>query len=103
MSLRESYYVPRVMQTLEYLSNGPRRAGEIAEHLKVNDRTARRMLLRLADEGYISRPGIKRAYSLTPRFSALAERALGEATVGERQPRGRSWNGGWSSVTRTSA
>jgi DNA-binding IclR family transcriptional regulator len=79
MSLRESYYVPRVMQTLEYLSHGPRRPGEIAEHLKVNDRTARRMLLRLADEGYISRPEIERPYSLTPRFSALAARALSEA------------------------
>jgi hypothetical protein len=90
-----SAYVPRVMQTSEFLSYGPRRPGEIAEHLAVNHRTARRMVSRLADEGYISRTGIKRPYSLTPRFAALAARALSgdrvvahALTVADRGPVG---------------
>ena len=76
MSLRETYYVPRIMQTLELLAQGALRPGELAEHLAVHQRTARRILARLADEGYISRPKVMSPYSLTPRFSALASQAL---------------------------
>ena len=76
MSLKETYYVPRIMHTLELLSRGPRWPGEVAEHLAVHQRTARRILARLADEGYISRAKVMSPYSLTPQFSALATQAL---------------------------
>ena len=80
MSLKETYYVPRIMQTLELLARGPRWPGEVAEHLAVHQRTARRILSRLADEGYISRPKVMSPYSLTPRFADLASRALRHRT-----------------------
>jgi DNA-binding IclR family transcriptional regulator len=83
MSLKEIYYVPRVMQTLELLAHGPRWPGEVAEHLAVHQRTARRILARLADEGYISRPKVMSPYSLTPRFSALATQALHQVAVAD--------------------
>jgi DNA-binding IclR family transcriptional regulator len=76
MSLYETYYVPRIMETLELLARGPRRPGELAEHLAVHQRTARRILARLADEGYVFRPKVMSPYSLTPQFADLAARAL---------------------------
>jgi DNA-binding IclR family transcriptional regulator len=87
MSLKATYYVPRIMQTLELLARGPRWPGEVAEHLGVHQVTARRILLRLADEGYISRPKVMSAYSLTPRFSALAAQALDQVAVAEADGR----------------
>jgi DNA-binding IclR family transcriptional regulator len=85
VSLKEIYYVPRIMRTLELLARGPRWPGEVAEHLAVHQRTARRILSRLADEGYVSRPKVMSPYSLTPRFSALATQALEQAPAGDEE------------------
>jgi DNA-binding IclR family transcriptional regulator len=82
MSLHETYYVPRIMRTLELLARGPLWPGELAEHLAVHQRTARRILARLADEGYVARPKVMSPYSLTPRFADLAARVLRDGTPG---------------------
>ena len=77
MSATEGYFVTRTVRTLELLAIAPRSASEVAELLAIHPRTARRMLARLLDEGYVARPtGHRIPYSLAPRFSALAARAL---------------------------
>ena len=77
MSATEGYFVTRTVRTLELLAVAPRSASEVAELLAIHPRTARRMLARLLDEGYVVRPaGHRIPYSLSPRFSVLAARAL---------------------------
>jgi DNA-binding IclR family transcriptional regulator len=61
-----SYFVPRVVGALELL-----------DALRVDTRTARRMLQRLADEEYVVRLHLPRGhYALTPRLVAVAGQAL---------------------------
>jgi DNA-binding IclR family transcriptional regulator len=70
-------FVARTMQALELLADGPRSMTEIADALMITPRTARRMLSRLVDEGYVAhRPHARPAYTLAPRFVTLAHRAI---------------------------
>jgi DNA-binding IclR family transcriptional regulator len=77
VSATEGYFVTRTVGALELLADAPRSTREIAESLAIHPRTARRMLARLVDEGYVNPPPAPRTgYSLAPRFSTLAARAL---------------------------
>lgn len=69
----DSFFVTRTMQALEVLAFQPSSAPEIAEILRVDARTARRLLNRLASEGWLTRTeGRVRTYSLSLRIVALA-------------------------------
>jgi DNA-binding IclR family transcriptional regulator len=83
VSGHEAYFVTRTVRTLELLAAGPRSVAQIADSLAINERTARRMLYRLQDEAYVARVyGHGSPFSLAPRFSSLAARALAsEATA----------------------
>ena len=77
MSATEGYGVMRVMRTLELLAEGPCSSAEIAQASGMHQRTARRVLARLIDEGYVARVAKPQAhYVITPRFRLLAGRAL---------------------------
>jgi DNA-binding IclR family transcriptional regulator len=61
------------MEALEVLAFQPASAPQIAGVLRVDARTARRLLNRLADEGWVTRrEGRARTYSLSMRIVALA-------------------------------
>jgi DNA-binding IclR family transcriptional regulator len=80
----EAFFVSRTMQALEALALRPQSAPQLAETLQIHPRTARRMLNRLADEGYVVRSDdARRRYSLTMRVVALA----GQVAEGARLTR----------------
>jgi DNA-binding IclR family transcriptional regulator len=80
----EAFFVSRTMQALEALALHPQSAPQLAETLQIHPRTARRMLNRLADEGYVTRSDdARRRYSLTMRVVALA----GQVVEGARLTR----------------
>src|SRR5690348_16321823 len=61
------------MQALEVLAFGPATASQVAEELKVHPRTARRLLNRMAYDGWLVRRGGPRpTYTPTMRIVALA-------------------------------
>src|ERR1700759_3978408 len=69
----DSYFVTRTMQTLEVLAFQPASATQVADVLRVDARTARRLLNRLTDEGWLTRTdGRARSYTLSLRLVALA-------------------------------
>jgi len=73
MAATESFFVTRTMQALETLAFQPASAPQIADVLRVDARTARRLLNRLADEGWLTRKeGRARTYTLSLRLVALA-------------------------------
>jgi DNA-binding IclR family transcriptional regulator len=73
----ECYFVARTLGTLELLAVAPRSSREVADELAIHERTARRILRRLVDEGYAERRAARGVrYHLTPRFAHLAARAL---------------------------
>lgn len=73
MAAVDSYFVTRTMQTLEVLAFQPASAVQIADVLRVDARTARRLLNRLTDEGWLTRSdGRVRRYALSLRLVALA-------------------------------
>jgi len=73
MRLPEAWFVTRTMRALEVLAFQPRSAPQVAEVLQVHPRTARRLLNRLLEEGYVTRTeDAKRLYSPTLRIVALA-------------------------------
>ena len=77
MSPTEAYFVTRTMRALELLASGPLSAPQLAEAMQIHPRTARRMLYRLADEGYVrclDEP--RRRYVLTMRLVSLAAQCL---------------------------
>jgi IclR family transcriptional regulator, KDG regulon repressor len=77
----DSYFVTRTMRTLEVLAFQPASASQIADVLGVDARTARRLLNRLTDEGWLTRTdGRIRTYTLSLRLVALA------ANFAERAP-----------------
>ena len=78
MSAAEGYFVTRTVRALELLAaTSPRSPSEHAELVAIHERTARRMLARLVDAGYVVRSrGPRAVYALTPRFCELAARAL---------------------------
>jgi IclR family acetate operon transcriptional repressor len=69
----EAWAVARAMQALEVLSFQPLSAPQVAAALQIHPRTARRVLNRLREEGYLSRTDDgRRLYSPTMRLVALA-------------------------------
>jgi DNA-binding IclR family transcriptional regulator len=65
------------MQTLELLALEPLSAPQVAEALQVHPRTARRLLTRLADDGWLARSqDARRVYAPTLRIVALAGQVL---------------------------
>lgn len=73
LSPTEAYFVTRTVRALELLASGPLTAPKLAEAMQIHPRTARRMLNRLADEGYVARLDESRhRYVLTMRLVALA-------------------------------
>ena len=73
MRLPESHFVARTMQALELLALHPLSAPQVAEALEIHPRTARRLLTRLTDDGWLNRSeDARRVYSPTLRIAALA-------------------------------
>jgi DNA-binding IclR family transcriptional regulator len=72
-TLPEALYVARTMQVLELLAFQPLSAPQVAATLQIHPRTARRVLVRLHDEGYLTRSNdARRRYAPTLRVVALA-------------------------------
>jgi DNA-binding IclR family transcriptional regulator len=83
--LTEALFVTRTMQAMEVLAFRPSSAAQVAEALQVHPRTARRLLARLVDDGWVSRTdGRRRTYAPTLRLVALA------AQLAERAPLARA-------------
>jgi DNA-binding IclR family transcriptional regulator len=77
MATVDSFFVIRTMQALEVLAFQPSSAPQVAEVLRVDNRTARRLLNRLAAEGWIvRRDGRVKTYALSLRLVALASHFL---------------------------
>jgi DNA-binding IclR family transcriptional regulator len=77
MASIDSFFVVRTMQALEVLAFQPATAPQVAEVLRVDARTARRLLNRLADEGWLIRSeGRVRTYTLSLRLVALVSHFL---------------------------
>src|SRR3954471_17335141 len=73
------------MQALEVLAFQPLSAPQVAAALQVHPRTARRLLNRLRDEGYLSRTeDERRLYAPTMRLVALAGQIVVRARIAER-------------------
>jgi DNA-binding IclR family transcriptional regulator len=69
----EALYVARTMQVLELLAFQPLSAPQVAASLQIHPRTARRLLVRLHAEGYLTRgDDARRLYSPSMRVVALA-------------------------------
>jgi DNA-binding IclR family transcriptional regulator len=69
----EALYVARTMQVLELLAFQPLSAPQVAATLQIHPRTARRVLVRLHDEGYLTRSDdTRRKYTPSMRIVALA-------------------------------
>jgi DNA-binding IclR family transcriptional regulator len=69
----EALYVARTMQVLELLAFQPLSAPQVAATLQIHPRTARRVLVRLHDEGYLTRTDdARRRYAPSLRVVALA-------------------------------
>jgi DNA-binding IclR family transcriptional regulator len=69
----EALFVSRTMQAMEVLAFEPLSAAQLAAALQVHPRTARRLLARLVDDGWVSRSdGRRRTYAPTLRIVALA-------------------------------
>jgi DNA-binding IclR family transcriptional regulator len=81
----EAWYAARAMQALEVLAFQPLSAPQLAAALQVHPRTARRLLNRLRDEGYLSRTDdARRLYAPTMRLVALAGQIVARARLAER-------------------
>ena len=84
MRLPESHFVARTMQALELLALHPLSAPQVAEALEIHPRTARRLLTRLTDDGWLSRSDdTRRVYSPTLRIAALAGHVVERHAVAE--------------------
>jgi DNA-binding IclR family transcriptional regulator len=81
----EAWYAARAMQALEVLAFQPMSAPQVAAALQVHPRTARRLLNRLRDEGYLSRSeDARRLYAPTMRIVALGGQIAARARLSER-------------------
>lgn len=82
MPLPEALFVARTMSALELLALHPLSAPQVAEALQIHPRTARRMLTRLADEGWLTRSeDQRRVYAPTMRLVALAGHVVERSTL----------------------
>lgn len=71
--MSEPFFATRSLQALEMLAFQPSAAPAVATALGVETRTARRLLNRLVDEGWVTRTeGPRRIYAPTRRIIALA-------------------------------
>jgi DNA-binding IclR family transcriptional regulator len=78
----DSFFVTRTLQALEVLAFQPSSAPQVAEALRVDARTARRLLNRLADDGWVVRiEGRVRTYTLSLRLVALASQFVERAPL----------------------
>jgi IclR family transcriptional regulator, acetate operon repressor len=81
----EAWYAARAMQALEVLAFQPLSAPQVAAALQVHPRTARRLLNRLRDEGYLTRTDdARRLYSPSMRIVALAGQIVHRTRLAER-------------------
>jgi DNA-binding IclR family transcriptional regulator len=81
----EAWYAARAMQALEVLAFQPLSAPQLAAALQVHPRTARRLLNRLRDEGWLTRSeDTRRLYSPTMRIVALAGQIVQRARIAEQ-------------------
>jgi DNA-binding IclR family transcriptional regulator len=84
MSTVDSFFVTRTLQAIEILAFQPCTAPQVAEALRVDARTARRLLNRLADDGWVVRiEGRVRRYTLSLRLVALASQFVQRAPLTE--------------------
>jgi len=82
MSVSEALFVTRTMQAMEVLAFRPSSAAQLAEALQIHPRTARRLLARLVDEGWVRRTADRRhAYAPTMRLVALAAQLVERAPL----------------------
>jgi IclR family transcriptional regulator, KDG regulon repressor len=81
----EAWYAARAMQALEVLAFQPLSAPQVAAALQVHPRTARRLLNRLRDEGYLTRTDdARRLYAPSMRIVALAGQIVQRARLAQR-------------------
>lgn len=84
MRLPESLFAARTMQALELLALHPMSAPQVAEALQVHPRTARRLLARLTEEGWLARSAdARRVYTPSMRVVALAGHVLERSRLAE--------------------
>lgn len=76
-----AYAVMHALAALEALALGALSVPELADRLGVHVRTARRLVRRLAADGYAVRVGSRPRYELTFAVAVLGYRALGGAAV----------------------
>lgn len=82
MQLPESHFVARTMQALELLALHPLSAPQVAEALDIHPRTARRLLTRLTEDGWLSRSDdTRRVYAPTLRIASLAGHVVERCAV----------------------
>jgi IclR family KDG regulon transcriptional repressor len=72
MSSVESSHIVRTLRTLEALALRPHGTTELAEQLDAHPRTIRRLLAKLAQEGYAEPTGTRGEYAATLKLVALA-------------------------------
>jgi DNA-binding IclR family transcriptional regulator len=78
----ESWFVTRTMRALEVLAFEPMSAPRLAETLGIHPRTARRLAVRLLEEGYLERTDdARRLYSPSMRLVALAGQVVQRAEL----------------------
>jgi DNA-binding IclR family transcriptional regulator len=77
-----AYTIGRTMAAVELLADAPRSPTELARTLQVHPRTARRLLERLAYDGYVL-PAPERGgrYLATPQLVDLGDRARRQLAV----------------------
>ena len=84
MRLPESHFVARTMRALELLALHPLSAPQVAEALDIHPRTARRLLTRLTEDGWLSRSeDTRRVYAPTLRIASLAGHVVERCAVAE--------------------
>jgi DNA-binding IclR family transcriptional regulator len=78
----DSFFVTRTLQAIEVLAFEPSTAPQIAAALRIDARTARRLLTRLADDGWVVPiEGRVRKYTLSLRLVALVSQFLARAPL----------------------
>jgi DNA-binding IclR family transcriptional regulator len=81
----EALYVARTMQVLELLAFQPLSAPQVAATLQIHPRTARRVLVRLHAEGYLTRSDdTRRRYAPSMRIVALAAQIAARSPLASR-------------------
>jgi DNA-binding IclR family transcriptional regulator len=81
MSANESWHVIRTLRAMELLAVRPRSAPKLADELGVHTRTARRLLKRLAEQGYVVRDDEEKTYAPTMKIVALAGQVVERAQL----------------------